>query len=183
MKILTMVLPVKSKFFSGIKPLESQSFDTKLEEFHQKACAETPEYTRNPKRARCLIEDSINSIKTLLGNIWNTPEKFGILSRASSPEIIVDIEVDNDYTAYSVNVIYSKFPNLLAPSETYETSNFEKAIQSEKDGVFKNYGFIAIPPKKYRVRFDHHEAVLDEHQLSELRREHPGFYFDVADAI
>ena len=54
-------------------------------------------------------------------------------------------------------------------------------MQAEKDEVLQKYGFTEVPPKKYRVKFDNYEAVINELQLSELQKEHPELHIHVVE--
>lgn len=177
MKTLTKVLPIKYKFFGGIKPIEAQSFDAKLVELRDEAYASIPGEHNYP-RARCLIDRGIDSIRNLLRNIWNMPEK---VDKIKLPKIAACMRIDNEYTAYSVKIMYLE--DLITPPhyETDETSNFKEVIQAEKDEVIKKYGFTEIPLKKFRVKFENHEAILNELQVADLRKEHPEFYYDVVE--
>lgn len=176
MKTLTKVLSLQFKFFGKPKPFDSQSFDAKLVEFSDKAYASIPDEHNYP-RARCLIDRGIDSIRNLLKNIWNMPEK---VDKIKLPKIAVCMRIDNEYTAYFVEIMY--FEDLNTPHyETDETSNFKEVIQAEKDEVIEKYGFTELPLKKYRVKFENHEAVLNELQVAELRKEYSGFYFDVVE--
>lgn len=179
MKQLHIALPVQYKFFGGAKPIEAQSFDTKLEEFRQKAYAGMPE-EHSHLRGRCLIDNGINAIKTLLRNLWKSKEKLAIVKW---PVIQAYMQVDNDYSAYSVSIVYRE--SLMVPSrfETDESSNFEEAMQAEKDEIFQKYGFTELPLKKYRVRFEKHEAILNELQLADLRKEQPDSFIDVVEEV
>ena len=172
MKTLRIELPVLYKFFGGAKPIEEQSFETKLDEFRQKAYDDMPD-EHSHLRARCVIDNGINAIKTLLRNLWNTTEK---LKKVKWPVINIQMMVDNDYSAYSVLICYRE--TLLLPKyETAESSNFEEAVQAERDEFLHKYGFTELPQKQYHVEFDNHEAVLSDTQLKEINKEHPELYY------
>lgn len=173
MKELNITLPVQYKFFGGAKPIEEQSFETKLEKFRQKAYDYMPE-EHNNLRARCVIDNGINSIKTILNTIWNTPEQLAVVS----PLINVDLRMDNDYTAYFIAVRYSHSSPFASPKyEIYTSENYDEAIQAEKDEFLQKYGFTELPQKQYRVEFENHEAVLSDRQLKEINKEHPELYY------
>lgn len=179
MKTLHIALPVQYKFFGGAKPCEAQSFDSKLEEFRQKAYAGIPE-EHSYLRARCVIDNAINAIRTLLRNLWADKEKLALVQW---PVIQVYMQVDNDYSAYSVSIFYRK--DLTAPPQYdyYESENFEEAVQSEKDEMFQKYGFKELPPKQYRVKYENREAILSEQQLKELRKEQPDSFIYVIEEV
>lgn len=179
MKTLHIALPVQYKFFGGAKPCEAQSFDSKLEEFRQKAYAGIPE-EHSYLRARCVIDNAINSIKTLLRKLWNTPEKLALVQW---PVIQVYMQVDNDYSAYSVSIFYRKDLTALPQYDSDESVNFEVAVQSEKDEMFQKYGFKELPPKQYRVKYENREAILSEQQLKELRKEQPDSLITVVEEV
>ena len=172
MKILGKNLPVEFKFFGKPKAFDVQPFDTKLAEFRDKAYAGIPEEHNFP-RARSIINDGINAIKTLLKNIWDTPEKLVLVKCP----IIAWMKVDNNYTAYAVTVKIGSGYRYKYESST--SSNFDEAIQMETEEMFQKYGFVPSPLKKYRVKFRDHEVVLNELQVEDLRKEHPEFYFDI----
>lgn len=151
MKTLHTTLPVQFKFFGKPEPkaFETQSFDTKLEEFREKAYAsltENNDFTRAclliDGRILCLIDRGIDAIRTLLKNVWNTPEK---LVYVRLPSIHVFMQVDNNYTAYSVTV--SLCHGCIEKFETSKSSNFVEVVQAEKDEVLKKHGFTAINPE------------------------------------
>lgn len=179
MKTLHIALPVQYKFFGGPKQLDKQSFDTKLEDFRQKAYSGMPE-EHSHLRARCIVDNAIFSIKALLLHIWNTPEKLAVVKW---PVINVYMQVDNDYSAYSVSILYREGLMVPPQCETDESINFEEAVQSEKDEIFQKYGFKELPPKQYRVKYENHEAILSEQQLKELRREQPDSLIDVIEEV
>lgn len=173
MKQLDINLPVQYKFFGGVKPIEAQSFETKLEEFRQKAYSLMPEEHAN-LRARCVIDNAINSIKTLLRNLWNNPEK---LAHVKWPCIYASMQVDNDYSAYSVLISYRDDVMRAPYCETDESVNFKATLKCERDEFLHKYGFTELPQKQYRVEFDNHEAVLSDGQLKEINKEHPELYY------
>lgn len=179
MKQLHIALPVQYKFFGGPKPIDAQSFDTKLEEFRQKAYSGMPE-EHSHLRGRCLIDNGINAIKTLLRNLWKSKEKLAMVKR---PVILAYMQVDNDYSAYAVSIIYREGLTVPPQCDTAESSNFEAAMQSEKDEIFQKYGFTELPPKQYRVKYEHHEAILTEQQLRELRKEQPYSFITVVEEV
>lgn len=172
MKTLHIALPVQFKFFGKPKALDTQSFDTKLAELCAKAYAAIPE-EHNYLRARCLVDSGIAAIRTLLQNIWNTPEKLVFVRL---PSIHVFLQVDNNYTAYEVTI--SLCHGYIEKFEKSKSSNFDEVLQAEKDEVIKKYGFTEIPLKKYRVKFAKHEAILNELQIVDIQKEYPTFYFD-----
>lgn len=186
MKTLRTTLPVQYKFFGAPKPLDAQLFESKLAEFRVQAYASLTGNHDFPRACclidggiSCLIDKGINAIRTLLQNIWNTPEK---LEKIKWPVIGVCMQVDNNYTAYYVRIVYHK--DLMSPQyETAESDNFEKAVQAEKDEVYRKYGFKELPPKQYKVLFDNREAVLSEQQLRELRKEQPEFFVQVVEEV
>lgn len=174
MKTLSKSLPVEFKFFGKPKPFDKQSFETALTEFRDEAYDGIPE-NHNYPRARSIINDGINAIKTLLKNIWDTPEKLAIVK---VPSIPVVLQVDNNYTAYFVQIgIQSRF--YFTRYESAKSSNFDEAVQTEMEEMFQKYGFTESPLKKYRVKFRNHEVVLNELQVEDLRKEHPEFPFDI----
>lgn len=172
MKILHVSLPVQFKFFGRPKALDTQSFDYKLAEFRNNAYAGIPESHDYP-RARSLIDEGIDAIRTLLKNIWNTPEK---LVYVRLPSIHVFMQIDNNYTAYSVKIYLHA--DMMEHFEEFKSSNFDEVVQAEKDEVIEKYGFKEIPLKKYRVKFANHEAILNELQIVDIQREYPTLYFD-----
>lgn len=172
MKILHVSLPVQFKFFGGPKAFDTQSFDSKLAEFRNNAYAGIAESHDYP-RARSLIDEGINAIRTLLKNIWNTPEK---LVYVRFPSIHVFMEVDNNYTAYSVKI--SLCHDYIEKYENAKSSNFDEVVQAEKDEMIEKYGFKELPLKKYRVKFENYEAVLNELQIVDIQKEYPTLYFD-----
>ncbi len=178
MKILRKKLPVELNFFGKPKAFDAQSFDTKLAEFRDEAYASIPE-NHNFLRARCLIDSGIDATRTLLKNIWDTPEKFDMVNKTVNGDFIdIYLQVDNNYTAYEVKVrLCGGF--YWTRYESSKSSNFDEVLRTEKDEMFKKYGFSAIPPKQYRVKFEHHEAVLSRQELDELYKEYPDFYFKV----
>lgn len=184
MKSLHKALPVQFKFFGRPKPIEAQSFDAKLAEFRNEAYALITGLPRScclvDGRASCLIDDGIAAIRTLLSNLWKNPEK---LNKLKWPEISAYMWVDDNHSAYSVKIMYRRDLMLPPCCETAESSNFEEVIKTEKDEVIQKYGFIELTPKKYRVRFDNHEAVLTEQQLRELQSEHPQWYFAIVEEV
>lgn len=187
MKSLYFKLPVRFNFFGGVKPFDSQCFDTMLAEFREKAYASLTENRDFPRasclidgRASCLVDDGIDAIRTLLSNLWKNPEK---LNKLKWPEISAYMWVDENHTAYSVKIMYRHDLMLPPCCETAESSNFKEANKAETDEVIQKYGFTEIPAKQYRVRFDKYEAVLTEQQLSELRAEHQQWYFNVVEEV
>lgn len=174
MKTLYKKLPVEFKFFGKPKAFDVQSFDVNLEEFRDEAYAAIPE-DHNFPRARCLIDSGINAIKTLLKNIWDTPEKLDL---NNFPYIPVMLQVDNNYTAFLVKISI-KCGYCFTLFESSKSSNFDEAVRAEKDEMLKKYGFTELPSKQYRVKFENHEASLNERELNELYKEHPEFCFKV----
>lgn len=179
MKQLHTALPVQYKFFGGPKPIDAQSFDTKLEEFRAKAYADIPT-EHNYLRARCLIDNGINAIKTLLRNLWKSKEKLAMVKWSV---IQAYMQVDNDYTAYAVSILYREGLMVPPQCDTAESSNFEEAVQAEKDEMFQKYGFKELPPKQYRVKYENREAILSEQQLKELRKEQPDSLITVVEEV
>lgn len=179
MKQLHIALPVQYKFFGGPKPIDAQSFDTKLEDFRQKAYAEMPE-EHSHLRGRCLIDNGIHAIKTLLRNLWKNREKLALVKW---PVIQAYMQVDNDYSAYAVSILYREGLTVPPQYDTAESSNFAEAMQAEKDEIFHKYGFKELPPKQYRVKFEKREAILSEQQLRELRKEQPDSFIDVVEEV
>ena len=181
MKILHKALPVQFGFFGKPKALDAQSFDAKLAEFRKEAYEYITGSRRNSYlvdgRASCLVNDVIDAIRTLLQNIWNVPEKLVFVR---SPSIHVFMKVDNNYTAYEVTI--SLCHSYTEKFEKSKSSNFDEAMQAEKDEVIKKYGFTEIPLKIFRVKFGNYEAVLNELQVADLRKDHPEFYFDVVES-
>lgn len=180
MKILHTTLPVQFNFFGKPKEFEAQSFDAKLAEFRKEAYEDITGNHISPRtsclvdgRASCLANDVIDAIRTLLQNIWNTPEKLVFVRL---PNIHVFLEVDNNYTAYSVKIYLHAY--MMEQFEESKSSNFDEVLQAEKDEVIKKYGFTEIPLKKYRVKFAKHEAILNELQIVDIQKEYPTFYFD-----
>ena len=172
-------MPVQYKFFGGPKPIDAQSFDTKLEDFRLEAYA-TLSKEHNNLRARSLVDNAINVIGSLLMHIWNNTDNRAIIS----PVINVDLLMDNDYTAYYIVVRYSDMSPMSAPKyKTCKSENFDAAMQAEKDEVLRKYGFTELPLKKYRVRFEKHEAILNELQLADLRKEQPDSFIDVVEEV
>lgn len=179
MKTLRIALPVQYKFFGGPKPIDAQSFDTNLEKFRAKAYADIPT-EHNYLRARCLIDNGINAIKTLLRNLWQSKEKLAIVKW---PVIQAYMQVDNDYSAYSVSILYREGLMVPPKCDSAESSNFEEAVQSEKDEMFQKYGFKELPPKQYRVKYENREAILSEQQLKELRKEQQESFIHVIEEV
>lgn len=179
MKSLHLALPVQFKFFGKPKAFDAQQFDAKLSEFRDGVYASIPD-EHNYLRARSLVDSGINAISTLLKNIWNTPEK---LDKIKWREISAYMWVDDDYTAYSVKVMYRSDLLATPQCETDASSNFVEAIKAERDEVLQKYGFTPLPPKQYRVMFDHHVAILTEQQVRELREKHPQWFFDVIEEV
>lgn len=177
MKRLNKRLTVKYNFFGNPRPIDAQSFDTKLKDFRCEAYA-TLSKEHNNLRARSLVDDAINVIGSLLMRIWHNTDNLAIISQV----INVDLLMDNDYTAYYIVVRYSDASPESAPKyETCKSENFDAAMQAEKDEVLLKYGFTEVPPKKYRVKFDNYEAVINELQLRELQKEHPELHIHVVE--
>lgn len=172
MKILHTALPVQFNFFGKPKAFDTPEFDAKLAEFRHNAYAGIPESHDYP-RACSLIDKGIDAIRTMMKNIWNTPEKLVFVRH---PSIHVFLQVDNNYTAYEVTI--SLCHGYIENFEKSKSINFDEAVQAEKDEVIKKYGFTEIPLKKYRVKFNKHEAILNELQIVDIQKEYPTLYFD-----
>ena len=167
-------MSIELSFFGNPKAFDKQSFDSKLAEFRDEAYAAIPEEHNFP-RARCLIDRGIDAIRFLLKNIWDTPEKLAI---AKVPFMPICLQVDNNYTAYSVTISLLD-DSYFMHDKSSKSSNFDEAVQAEKDEMFKKYGFTELPSKQYRVKFENHEASLNKRELDELHKEYPEFYFNV----
>ena len=172
MKTYKTTLPVQFKFFGRAKPLDKQSFDAKLEELRTQAYAAIP-IENNFPWIRYKIDCAIDAIKTLLKDIWTTPEKLAQV--ASS--IRAYIRVDNNYKAYAVAICYEDAADQTR-CESTESSTFDEAEKAEKNEMLEKY-FHKMPPKHYRVTYENYEAVLTEQQLSDLRKDYSDFYFEV----
>lgn len=166
MKRLNTYLPVQFKVFGGVKPIESQSFETELEQFRQEAYSNAPKEKDN-LRCRCLIDNGINSIKTLLSNLWKDKEQR---RKIKKPRIEVYLLVDNEYTVYRVAIIYSENNLWSAPQcDHYESEKFGETIEAEKDELLDRYGFKEPEPivdkRKFRVSLSGRDAIMTYSEL------------------